>query len=56
MSNSNTISNKRLEVNTLISKFMICNSDSEKKKIRQKILDIWDSIRILQMEDIIGKD
>jgi nitrogen-specific signal transduction histidine kinase len=55
MSNAKLIQLKRSQARTLMDKFMISDNNTTKREIRNNIHNLWEEVRLLQLEDKIPK-
>ena len=55
MSNAKLIQLKRSQARTLMDKFMVSDSNTTKREIRNNIHNLWEEVRLLQLEDKIPK-
>jgi hypothetical protein len=55
MSNAKLIQLKRSQARTLMDKFMVSDNNTTKREIRNNIHNLWEEVRLLQLEDKIPK-
>jgi nitrogen-specific signal transduction histidine kinase len=55
MSNAKLIQLKRSQARTLMDKFMVSDNNTTKREIRNNIHNLWEEVRLLQLEDKIPR-
>ena len=55
MSNAKLIQVKRAQARSLMDSFMVSDNNTTKREIRNNIHNLWEEVRLLQLEDRIPK-
>jgi nitrogen-specific signal transduction histidine kinase len=55
MSNAKLIQTKRAQARSLMDSFMVSDNSTTKREIRNNIHNLWEEVRLLQLEDRIPR-